>query len=79
MPGSSRIVNSLTPSKRDEAGGTALRNPPVDASKITRVEVIDETGRAYVKWNCKVEESIQDQGRTLKLFVSEEDEINKES
>lgn len=37
---------------------------------VTRVEVIDETGRAYVKYNrSDVEISIQDDGRTLKLFV----------
>ncbi len=39
--------------------------------KITRIEVIDENGRAYNRWDCKVEESIQDDGRTLKLFVGE--------
>jgi len=38
---------------------------------ITRIEVIDENGRAYTKWDCKVEESIQDDGRTLKLFVGD--------
>jgi len=38
-------------------------------SKVTRVEVIDETGRVYTKWNCSVELSYQDDGRTLKVFV----------
>lgn len=37
---------------------------------ITRVEVIDENGRSYTKWNCSVELSYQDNGRTLKLFLT---------
>lgn len=41
-----------------------------------RFEVIDETGRAYVKGSIygspvKVELSYQDDGKTLKVFVSE--------
>ncbi len=39
---------------------------------VTRIEVIDESGRAYSKWDCKVEVSVQDGGRTLKLFVENE-------
>jgi hypothetical protein len=42
---------------------------------IDRFEVIDHTkelkGRCYVKHNCKVEESIQDYGKTLKIFVTD--------
>lgn len=38
--------------------------------KVTRVEVIDENGRVYTKWDCYVELSYQDDGRTLKLFVA---------
>lgn len=39
--------------------------------EVNRVEVIDETGRAYVKWEDKldVELSYQDSGRTLKIFI----------
>ena len=41
---------------------------------ITRLEIInhqDGTGREYVKYNCeKIELSIQDEGRTLKIFLS---------
>ncbi len=40
-----------------------------DTSKVTRVEVVDETGRVYSKWDCSVELSYQDDGRTLKVFV----------
>lgn len=48
----------------------------INTSKITRVEIIDhqtETlpGRVYTKWDCeKVELSLQDDGRTLKIFIS---------
>ena len=40
--------------------------------KLTRVEVIDQDGRSYVNWdeNNKVELSFQDDGRTLKVFIS---------
>jgi hypothetical protein len=37
--------------------------------KVTRFEVIDETGRAYVKHHVEIELSYQDDGRTLKVFV----------
>lgn len=37
--------------------------------KETRIEVIDESVRKFVKWDCEIEESIQDDGRTLKLFI----------
>jgi hypothetical protein len=45
---------------------------------VTRLEVIDlqtpETGRVYVKKDCeKVELSIQDFGKTLKVFISKKD------
>ena len=36
---------------------------------VTRFEVIDENGRVYQKWNCKVELSYQDDGQTLKVFI----------
>ena len=39
---------------------------------VTRVEVIDSTGRNYVKYGIThVELSLQDDGRTLKLFLME--------
>ena len=40
---------------------------------ITRVEVIDENGRSYVKYLDevqKVQYSVQDDYRTLKVFIS---------
>lgn len=57
----------------------------MDTLKVTRVEVIDHTapsdeggGRAYTYWseyengieNPKVELHLQDEGRTLKVFIT---------
>lgn len=36
---------------------------------VTRVEVIDEKGRRYVMRNCRIAIDIQDEGRTMKVFV----------
>jgi len=50
-----------------------------ELKKITRLEVIDEFGnRKYSKWHCKVKQSIQDNGRTLKLFVYYDEEERRE-
>ena len=49
--------------------------------KVTRVEVIDNDGRRYVKYNVKVVNlDLQDDERTLKLFVEyeKEEEIENE-
>lgn len=41
-----------------------------DLSKVNRVEVIDEDGRSYTNYDAyDVEISIQDVGRTLKVFI----------
>ena len=47
----------------------------VDTSKITRVEVIDEKGRCYSNLNSKmkVELSLQDDNRTLKIFITKKE------
>ena len=44
----------------------------LETTRITRVEVIDENGRSYVSWkdDNDIETSIQDGGRTLKVFVN---------
>lgn len=47
----------------------------MNTEKVTRVEVInhqdDPIGRVFTKHNCqKVELSLQDDGRTLKIFIS---------
>ena len=40
---------------------------------INRVEVIDENGRSYVNWKPtnRTELQVQDNGRTLKVFLSQ--------
>ena len=43
--------------------------------RITRFEVIDETGRVYVRdpsvsGPIKIAVAIQDEGRTLKIFIA---------
>ena len=47
--------------------------PIVDLSKVNRVEVIDENGRSYVNWKPtnRTELQVQDNGRTLKVFISQ--------
>ena len=47
-----------------------------DFKKVSRVEVIDDNGRSYVfdprahpDMRVKVSLSLQDQGRTLKVFI----------
>ena len=49
---------------------------PADTAKVDRLEVIDKTGRAYVKGSIygtpvKVGLSYQDEGKTLKVFVDD--------
>ena len=42
----------------------------VDLRDVTRLEVIDQFGRSYVNHNVDdIDISLQDTGRTLKLFV----------
>lgn len=44
--------------------------------KITRIEIIDHEGRQYVKWEDEpldLQFVLQDDGRTLKIFVNFED------
>lgn len=43
---------------------------PIDLSAVTRLEVIDEVGRVYSRWDVRIDPELQDDGRTLKLFVS---------
>lgn len=45
------------------------KNQMFNPNLVTRLEVIDDTGRAYVRWNCRIEFSCQDDGKTLKIFV----------
>lgn len=51
------------------------REAQQDIPNITRVEVIDENGRSYVNWKPtnKVVLQVQDEGRTLKVFISNDE------
>ena len=41
-------------------------------TNVTRVEVVDKQGRSYTNMNVKdLELQLQDDGRTLKLLISE--------
>lgn len=48
---------------------------------VTRVEVIDENGRSYVNWNKsnKTQLMLQDGGKTLKIFISNDRNIFAEN
>ena len=69
------IVNRLNlPEQSDVIEAIKLVTEVLDVSKVSRLEVISyENGREYVnwnkKWNLRIEESLQDDGRTLKIFI----------
>ncbi len=45
----------------------------IKTEKVTRVEIIDDEGRQYVNTNAKnVKLSLQDEERTLKIFINRE-------
>jgi hypothetical protein len=48
------------------------------AEKVTRFEVIDDTwagtGRVFAHYGCSVELSYQDDGKTLKVFLTDKEE-----
>jgi len=45
----------------------------MEKRKETRLTIVDErTGRIFERFNIDIEESIQDEGRTLKLFIKEQ-------
>lgn len=47
-----------------------VKRTPEELKTVTRVEIIDKTGRAYVNLDCKrVEVSMQDDNRTMKVFI----------
>jgi len=52
--------------------GKLIRDQAISGfNEVTRVEVIDDSGRWYVKNKCvEVELQLQDGGRTLKIFVT---------
>ena len=51
-------------------GLVVLDNMITEFPKVTRVELIDNSGRAYIKYGAsEVGTSLQDDGHTLKLFL----------
>jgi len=50
-----------------------------NGNMITRVEVIDTTGRAYTNWDYDnvVQVHLQDNGRTLKVIINKKENIDK--
>lgn len=56
--------------RRAYQAGYAKAKEESNFSQINRVEVIDEDGRSYTNYDAhSVELSIQDNGRTLKVFI----------
>lgn len=54
--------------------GVARGHEDTDFSRVTRVEVIDSDGRAYVAYDVQPTIMLQDDGRTLKVFVDRRDD-----
>jgi hypothetical protein len=45
----------------------------LNTEQVTRVEIIDDTGRVYVTWGItSLELQLQDDDRTLKIFLSKQ-------
>lgn len=44
---------------------------------VTRLEVIEGSKRKYVRWDCQTEFSFQDNGKTLKIFVSKQEGVKE--
>jgi hypothetical protein len=42
----------------------------INNERLSRVTVVDESGRVYERRNLDVRLSLQDEGRTLKVFVN---------
>jgi hypothetical protein len=52
-----------------QPNGDFLKNYP----EVTRIEVITDDGREFVRYGCSnVQVSLQDEGRTLKVFLKQE-------
>jgi hypothetical protein len=52
-----------------QPNGDFLKNYP----EVTRVEVVTEDGREFVRYDCSdVQMSLQDDGRTIKVFLKQE-------
>ena len=62
------------PEGRKPLGNDWFRDQMIDLNRVTRVEVIDKSGRSYMEYNATdVKLSIQDDGKTLKVFLENGD------
>lgn len=43
----------------------------ISSTTVTRLEVIDETSRAYTRHDCQISIALDDEGKTLKIFVEQ--------
>lgn len=46
----------------------------MQTDKVTRFELIDDTGRILVMYNISIDLHLQDEGRTLKGFIKSREE-----
>jgi len=49
----------------------------MNTEKVTRIEVIEDAKRKYVKWDCEPIFQLQDGGKTLKIFIDNSKELNE--
>jgi len=49
----------------------------MNVDRVTRIEVIEDGKRKYVKWDCKPIFMLQDGGRTLKIFIDKSGELKQ--
>jgi hypothetical protein len=68
----------MIPEGRKPLSGTVKFIPGYDVINfpaVTRVEVIDDNGRSYSEWDVhSVKASVQDDGKTLKIFLKKNKE-----
>jgi len=43
----------------------------INEKKITRVEIVSKDGRKYVNDKCRIKLELQDEDRTLKIFLED--------
>ena len=44
----------------------------INVDYVTRIEVIEDAKRKFVKWDCEPLFMLQDGGKTLKIFIDGE-------
>ena len=69
---SAGVLRASLPTEITEGESTAPAAPPVEGrpEQITRFVLVDEDGRICDRWNHHVELVYQDEGRTLKVFLT---------